>query len=188
MRLLAAVLLLVLTACGVPEVKREVHVDVDTPALRNLKASAGIKDCPETTGERVDSKLPDVTLPCLGGGREVDLRRVKGPLVVNLWAQWCGPCRTELPHYQAFSEKYDGRVSVLGIDWNDTQPSRALAMAQEAGVTYPLLADTEPAIRGQVLPRVLLIDAKGKVVHDQAVEIKSVKQLEDLVAEHLEVS
>lgn len=187
MRLIAVALLALLTACGAPSVPSSPHVDVDTPALRALKQEAAIADCPATTGAVARKGLPDVTLPCLGGGRDVDLARLKGPLVINLWAQWCGPCRAELPHYQAFSKKYAGRVAVLGVDWNDTQPEQALRLAKETGVTYPLLADTEPAIRGQVLPRVLLIDAEGDIVHDEAVVIRSTAQLEDMVRTHLGV-
>lgn len=184
---MAVVAVVALAGCGAPEITASPNVDVDTPALRQLKADAGIADCPATRGGSAEEGLPAATLPCLGGGRDVDLAELKGPLVVNLWAQWCGPCRAELPHYQSFSEKYAGRVDVLGVDWNDTQPERALQLAKETGVTYPLVADTEPVIRGQVLPRILLVDAEGDVVHDEAVEITSVAQLEGLVREHLGV-
>lgn len=186
-RLLGAAALLLLTACGAPDVTAAPNVDVDTPALRTLKQQAGIADCPTTSGPRASDGLPAATLPCLGGGRDVRLDELKGPLVVNLWAQWCGPCRAELPHYEAFAKKYAGRVAVLGVDWNDTQPERALELARQTGVTYPLVADTEPAIRGQVLPRILLIDERGDIVHDEAVEIHSVSEIEAMVDEHLEV-
>ena len=43
-------------------------IDVDTPALRALKADAGIKACPIADAAKVHSALPDVTAPCLGGG------------------------------------------------------------------------------------------------------------------------
>lgn len=184
---LAALLVLALLGCGAPDIVAAPNVDVDTPALRSIKKQAGIADCPQTDGAPARDGLPAVTLECLGGGRAVRLDELKGPLVVNLFAQWCGPCRAELPHYEAFAKKYADRVDVLGIDWNDTQPERALRLAKQTGVTYPLLADTEPAIRGQVLPRILLIDAQGDVVHDEAVEITSVAQLEALVRQHLEV-
>lgn len=185
--LVAAIAVILLAGCGAAEITASPRVDVDTPDLRQLKQDAGIADCPPTRGPGAADGLPEATVPCLGGGRDVRLDELKGPLVVNLWAQWCGPCREELPYYQAFAEEYAGRVDVLGVDWNDTQPERALELARETGVTYPLVADTEPVIRGQVLPRVLLIDADGDVVHDEAVEITSVAQLERLVDEHLGV-
>ncbi len=163
-------------------------VAVDTPALRELKAAAGIEACPR--GE-AGSELPPVTLPCLGGGRDVDLSTLRGPMVVNLFAQWCGPCREELPYYQTLHRKAKGQVAVLGVDYLDTQPAQALALARSSGVTYPLVADpdgrlrTELKIRG--LPGIVFVDRSGKVVDVQFRLITSYGQLRDLVRQHLGV-
>ncbi len=164
-------------------------VDVDTPALRTLKASAGIEPCPRSTAS---GGLPDVTLPCLGGGRPVDLARLRGPLVVNLFAQWCGPCRQELPYYQQLHRKAKGKVAVLGVDYLDTQPAQALQLARGAGVTYPLAADpggllrTGLKIRG--LPGIAFVDRDGKVVDVEFRLITSYAQLRSLVRQHLGVT
>jgi thiol-disulfide isomerase/thioredoxin len=170
-------------------------VDVDTPELRRIKADAGVADCVPGTADPVDDGLPDVTLPCLGGGPDVNLSTLRGPLVVNLWASFCGPCRRELPIYQQFSEKYAGRVDVLGIDYNDTQAELALSLIKDTGVTYPLLADpaTEMVGKGAFqriigLPVLALVDAEGAVVFQEPLEIKSLRQLEELVEDHLGVS
>jgi len=183
-------LALLLAGCGADtEQLVAPRVDVDTPQLRAIKARAGIADCPRGEGTG-DGGLPDVVLPCLGGGTPVDLARLRGPMVINLWAQWCGPCREELPHYQAFSKRYAGKVAVLGIDWRDYRPELALKLAAQSGVTYPLAVDSEPRLRapGNVLPQVILVDADGRVVHQEAVQIKSVRQLAGLVRTHLGVS
>lgn len=200
-RLLAVLGVIVLlgSGCGpadlsAPEVGRP-DVDVDTPELRRIKADAGIADCAPGTGAPVEDGLPEVTLPCLGGGPDVELSSLRGPLVVNLWANWCGPCRRELPIYQEFAEKYAGRVGVLGVDYKDVMVDRALAMAQDTGATYPQLADpagdldATEAFRGiRGLPVLALVDADGRVAHRAALEIKSLAQLEDLVEEHLGVA
>lgn len=172
----------------------DAKVDVDTPHLRSLKAEAGVADCAPGTGTAMPGGLPEVTLPCLGGGPEVDVSTLRGPLVVNLWAGWCGPCRDELPIYQAFHEKYDDRVGVLGIDYNDTQPGAALELIQHTGVTYPLLADpqslldgADPLPRIPGLPMLLLIDEGGTIAHQEFVVIKDLVQLEELVEKHLGV-
>lgn len=172
----------------------DAKVDVDTPHLRELKAEAGVEPCVDGTGESVEGGLPEVTLPCLGGGPAVDLSSLRGPLVVNLWAGWCAPCREELPIYQAFHEKYDGRVPVLGIDYNDTQPGAALELAQQTGVTFPLLADPGTALDGAGslpripgLPMLVLVGESGEVEHFEFVQITSLAQLERLVEEHLGV-
>lgn len=186
---------LALGACDSADVPRppgEAKVDVDTPALRAIKEQAGIEPCRQTSAGPTDDGMPDITLPCLGGGGDVDVAGLRGPMVVNLWASWCGPCRKELPIYQQFHDRYGDRVAVLGIDYNDVQPEAALELARDTGVTYPLLADpgselegtsTFPTIPG--VPWVVLIDADGVVVHRQAVEVTSLAQLVDLVDEHL---
>lgn len=208
-RLAAVVLaacLLPLAACGsepdaetgprftVPSVG-PADVDVDTPELRRTKKQAGVEPCPQVEGEPVDGGLPELTLPCFGGGPDVELSSLRGPLVVNLWAVWCAPCRREMPVLQAFHERYGDRVGVLGIDYQDVQTGAAMELVEETGVTYPLLADPQsslsgadplPVLRG--LPFLLLVDAEGRVTHQEFTEIKSVDQLAELVREHVGVS
>lgn len=132
--------------------------------------------------------LPAVTLASLDGGASLDLSTVRGPAVVNLWASWCGPCARELPLYQSFSEKYAGKVKVLGIDFQDTQVDRARDLIRRTGVTYPLYEDPDGTTRARGLPQVILIDENGHRAFEQYVEITSVAQLEKLVAQHLGTS
>lgn len=179
----------------------ESNVDVATPELRRLRDEAGLEPCASVRGaeddegdegaERdvVEGGLPEIALPCLGGGEDVTLSALRGPLVVNLWASWCGPCREELPYYQQLHAQ--GAVDVLGVDYQDVLPGKALELAQETGVTYPSLADPGGELRAPLrvvgLPRLLMVDEKGKVVYDDAVAIESYAQLADLVEEHLGV-
>lgn len=170
----------------------EPDVDVATPELRRLRKSAGMAPCPTPTAPPAEGGLPDVTLPCLGGGEDVRLSSLRGPMVVNLWASWCGPCREELPYYQQLHERAGDRLSVLGIDYEDVMPGQALALAKETGVTYPSLADPggelKAPLRVRGLPGVVLVDEQGRVVHREYVVIESYDQLAGLVEEHLDVS
>lgn len=170
------------------------HVDVDTPALRRQKADAGIDDCVTGPGDSpVDGGLPAVTLPCLGGGEPVDLSTLRGPLVINLFAQWCTPCREELPYYERLSREAQGRLDVVGIDYLDTRPGGALALAEATGVSYPLLADPDGILRGPFkvrgLPGVLFVDAHGRITNDGGrptfTVIRSYDELTTLVREQL---
>ncbi|MGH3332564.1 MAG: TlpA family protein disulfide reductase [Nocardioidaceae bacterium] len=170
-----------------------VDVDVDTPQLRDLKKEAGVAPCPaDQTGTPVEGGMPDLVLPCLGGGPDVNLASLRGPMVVNLWAQWCGPCREELPYYQELHERAGDKVDVVGLDWQDTRPELALELAKETGVTYPLVADpgaeTRVPFRIRGLPGVVFVDAEGRVTHTEFVVIRSYDQLADLVEEHLDVT
>ena len=167
------------------------ELDVGTPELRRLKAEIGIEPCAPGSGS---NDLPAVTLPCLGGGPDVALDTLEGPLVVTVWAQWCAPCREELPILQRFARAYDGRVGVLGIDFTDQYPREALGLLRETGATFPQLADfDEQIITGRppfpslvTLPMLALVDADGGVrVHTE--RITTYEQLAGLVEQHLGV-
>jgi thiol-disulfide isomerase/thioredoxin len=192
----AAVLLLLAAACSTapsPTTPPESRVDVNTAALRAAKEAAGVEPCraPAASRPPVSEPLPHVTLPCLGGGPDVRLDRLRGPLVINLFAQWCGPCRSEMPYYQQLHTKGAGTVQVLGVDYLDTQPAKALQLVRQTGVTYPLLADPSGALRTAFrirgLPGVVLVDAQGRVVDVEFRVVRSYAELRDLVQQRLGV-
>jgi thiol-disulfide isomerase/thioredoxin len=191
MRVLAALVavLALLVGCDDVPPPGKSDVDVDTEELRQVKDQAGIEDCQEGPG---GGELPELTLPCLGGGTDVDLSTLRGPMVINTWASNCGPCIKEMPALQQFHQTYGDQVAVLGIDFLDTQPGAALALAEETGATYPSLADPEGALLEQEglrlangNPQFLLIDADGVVVHQQAGGLKSVDEVIAMVNDHL---
>ena len=172
---------------------RPPDVQVDTPALREAKDRIGMQDCEPGTGAPVSGGLPEVTLPCLAGGPDVDLAALRGPMLINLWQANCGPCRKEMPALQAFHEQYADRVAVVGIDFNDVHPDGAMALAEETGATYPsvadpggdLMAEEAFAIARRGLPVFLFVDETGRIVGEDSGGITSVAEVEDLVAEHL---
>ncbi len=172
---------------------RPPDVRVDTPALREAKDRIGMQDCEPGSGQPVAGGLPEVTLPCLAGGPDVDLASLRGPMVINLWQANCGPCREEMPALQAFHQRYADRVAVVGIDFNDVHPDGAMALAEETGATYPsiadpggdLMAEDAFAIARRGLPVFLFIDETGRVVGEDSGGVTSVAQVRDLVAEHL---
>jgi cytochrome c biogenesis protein CcmG/thiol:disulfide interchange protein DsbE len=165
---------------------RTVHV----PFLA-LVVALSISGCSVSTDTGVkeqNDRLPDVTLASLTGGKSLKLSTVRGPMVINLWASWCTPCRKELPQYQAFAEKNAGKVDVLGIDFQETRPAAARQLARETGVQYPLFSDPDGDLRAVGLPKLILVDPQGRVTHEAYVEITSVAQLERLVETHLKVT
>jgi thiol-disulfide isomerase/thioredoxin len=195
--LLLAALVVPLAACNKDDLPGKANIDVDTPALRHLKEEGGLAACTPGKADRADGDkaLPDVTLPCLGGGQDVDLSSLRGPMVINLWASWCTPCRRELPVLERFNEHYGDQVALVGVDWNDPQPAAALQLAADSHVTYPLLADPQddlsgagafPIIRG--LPQSILIDENGAISYVALTEIDSEDELAGLVEKHLGVT
>ena len=186
--LLAVAVLLAGCTSADPTAPGAARIDVDTPQLRQLKKEAGVEPCRPGDAEPMPGGLPDVILPCLGGGPSVDLASLEGPLVLNFWQSTCGPCRKEMPVLQSFHEQYGDRVGVIGVDWQDVQVGAALQLVQDTGVTYPLLADPQSATSGAApLPRFrgmpfwVVVDAGGTVVHQQYTSIQSERQLVDML-------
>ncbi len=167
-------------------------VPVGAPGLAALRERAGIDSCPatDTSAPVPGDGLPFVSLPCLGGGRDVDLAHLRRvPTVINLWATW-GPCREELPLIQQLHER--GRVRVLGVDFADDDPAAALRLAAASGVTYALVADPDAQLRTPLqvsgLPVTIFVAADGRVVHTEIGPLASYDELSGLVREHLGVA
>jgi thiol-disulfide isomerase/thioredoxin len=172
----------------------DASIKVDTRELRELKAKAGIEPCPKPAARVATSThaLPDITLPCLGGGRAVNIARLRGPLLLNLWAQWCTPCRDETKVLQQISEQYRGEVAVIGVDWQDTKPDWALAMLHANDATYPQLADPEAATRAPLqirgMPYTLFVDRSGSVTYVRNGPFDSVSEAQQAIEDHLGVA
>jgi cytochrome c biogenesis protein CcmG, thiol:disulfide interchange protein DsbE len=109
-----------------------------SPLRASLIAQAKLPDCPTTTAAgKISNGLPSLTLPCLANGPQVELAKLRGPLVVNVWAGTYPPCRAEAPELRSFAAAARGRVAVLGVvdgqyeaeTWNDAlDASRGLAL------------------------------------------------------------
>jgi cytochrome c biogenesis protein CcmG, thiol:disulfide interchange protein DsbE len=101
------------------------------------------------------------------GKRIADLRGY--PVVVNVWASWCGPCRFEFPHFQQAAADYGKRVAFLGIDSEDSDDAASTFLA-EAPVPYPSYTDPDKGIANGVgaslgLPDTAFYDRRGKLVY-----------------------
>jgi thiol-disulfide isomerase/thioredoxin len=169
-----------------------------TSELADLKAEAKIEDCPRAdersteAGPAVEDGLPDVELDCLGGGRPVNLSELSGPMVINLWASWCKPCREELPMFARADREYGDRVDFLGIDVADAAPEAALRLADSTGATFPHLADPDSEARGGLrvtgLPQTIFVDARGRMIHTERAPFRSYADVTAAIRRHLGVT
>jgi thiol-disulfide isomerase/thioredoxin len=135
-----------------------------------------------TAPDLAGQALPDIALLALDG-RSVRLPSLAGtPMVLNVWASTCAPCRAEMPALQRFAEEYAGRVAVVGVDPLDAAADLR-AFAAEVAVTYPLYHDPEGellvAFGVTDLPTTLLVRADGTVaaVHLGALEDGELRSL-----------
>jgi cytochrome c biogenesis protein CcmG, thiol:disulfide interchange protein DsbE len=110
---------------------------------------------------------PAVELPRLGGGGSASLADYRGQVVVlNFWASWCKPCRSESPLLERWHGRMRGSGTVLGIDGHDVT-SDAQDFIRKYGLTYPMLRDrdSEAFADYDVLgyPETFVIDRRGRI-------------------------
>lgn len=111
---------------------------------------------------------PDFTLLPASGSPSFHLQSaVKAqPIVLDFWATWCGPCQQELPHIEALSQKYRGRVGVYGVNSSDP-PAIITPFAKQKGLTFPTLSDPSHSVAAlygaDAIPLLVVIDTQGRV-------------------------
>lgn len=161
----------------------------------SLLAKAKLQRCPEVHRASEDSggaRLPSVTLRCLDSGPAVPMARLRGPAVVNLWATWCEPCRTELPMFQRLHTKAGDNVQVLGVDSADRSRDAALGYAADIGLRYASVYDPEGRVMtalkaGKGLPVTVFVDSSGAIVYRKIGPYTSYGELAGDVETHLGV-
>ncbi len=62
-------------------------------------------------------------------------------VVLNFWAEWCAPCKREMPAFQEIAAAADPSVVIVGVDIKSDQEERARDLVAELGITYPILSD-----------------------------------------------
>lgn len=129
--------------------------------------------------------LPALRLPCLVGGQDVSLDDLGDrPVLLNLWASWCAPCREEMPLLQVAYERNGDRVGVLGVITEDTR-SAAASLLADLGVTYAHVEDPDKELLNELaapgLPVTLAVAADGRIL-DRQIGQASAARLDELVS------
>jgi len=115
---------------------------------------------------------PAFTLPLLDDTGQLSLADLRGKaVVVNFWASWCGPCKTEARALQAASVRYRGQgLAVVGIDLEDLKQD-AQHFVHRFGVTYPIVRDTRKETIGKWgvtgYPETFFVDRTGRLVGER---------------------
>lgn len=106
----------------------------------------------------------------LPGGNDTYEKRIAAlrgyPVVANVWASWCNPCRIEFPALQKLSARYGKQVAFLGVNSEDDADAAKTFLAGTP-VPYPSYsdpgADIKESIGGRGLPTTAFYDAGGNV-------------------------
>jgi thiol-disulfide isomerase/thioredoxin len=106
------------------------------------------------------------TVYTLTDGQKLNFYDFRGRIVlINYWAIWCKPCRTEIPELNALQKKWGNDVVVLGVNYDGMQGDELKMQAKNMGINFPILTRDPREQFGVapsgVLPETLVIDKQG---------------------------
>ena len=131
----------------------------------------------------------DFDLKRLDGDGSLRLSSLRGKVVViNFWATWCEPCKSEAPRFQSAFERYRGRVAFVGIDTTDFSGDGRAFLARY-GISYPNVRDPNGRVLhayggSSELPRTFVIARSGRV-HDYIFGEARAEELESAIEKAL---
>lgn len=120
-----------------------------------------------TSGNDFSRTAPDIELSPLDGNK-LPLKSLRGRVVLlNFWATWCVPCRTEIPELNSLQKDFAASgLSIIGVSWDDSREA-ILQFQHEIPQSYSVALDGEnlqdkfSGIRS--LPFTLVIDRQGRI-------------------------
>jgi thiol-disulfide isomerase/thioredoxin len=138
-------------------------------------------------GNEVGASAPEFELPVIdSNGKTLKLSDLKGKAVLlNFWATYCVPCKTEMPWLVKMQQQYGPQgLQIVGVTKDGDSEKTALEFTKKMGINYPVLAGSEKVedsyggING--LPTTFFIDRSGKVVVRRLGQMKEDQIVEDI--------
>ena len=90
------------------------------------------------------------------------------PLMINIWASWCGPCRAEIGSLERLAQRYNGKqFNLIGISTDDYR-NKAETFIKQTGITFENFLDSklflENMLGANTIPLTIFVDANGRVL------------------------
>ena len=129
----------------------------------------------------------EIELLCLGDGSVIDLKSLRGPMMLNIWGSWCEPCKAEIPYLREFYDKYNDQVQLVGLDVEEPNKEAARPFIESHGFIWPSLFDPDGRTRsviGMGVPVTWFIDADGKIIHKKIGAFADFAEVEQLAQKY----
>jgi thiol-disulfide isomerase/thioredoxin len=123
----------------------------------------------ETPGEvKSGNYLREANLDGINGKSKTFADFKGKPLLINVWASWCGPCRAEMGSLQRLAQRYNGKeFNVIGVSTDDYRKAAA-AFIKQTEITFENFLDSklllENMLGANTIPLTVLVDADGRVL------------------------
>lgn len=133
--------------------------------------TAGVLLQEDVSRVTVGADAPDFEAIDLATGNAVSLAEYKGDVILlNLWATWCAPCRTEMPSMERLHEELGPLgLRIVAVSVDAVGPEDVMAFVNELGLTFDILHDQSQAIERRYqtsgLPETFVINREGEIVH-----------------------
>jgi thiol-disulfide isomerase/thioredoxin len=153
---------------------------------RNHK-SGGQPATPLGAGDVAGAVAPEFELPVLdSNGKTLKLSDLKGKAVVlNFWATYCVPCKSEMPWLVQLQKQYGAQgLQIVGVTKDGDSQKTASEFTKKMGINYPILVGSEKVedLYGGIggLPTTFFIDRNGKVVIRRLGQMQEDQIVEDI--------
>ena len=134
-----------------------------------LTTSLSATSFASTPGEvNVGEQLLEATLDGLNV-KSKQFSDLKGkPLIINIWASWCGPCRAEMGSLERLAKRFDKKeFNIIGISTDDYR-NKAIDFIKQTQITFENFIDhkllLENMLGANTIPLTILVDADGRVL------------------------
>lgn len=165
------------------------------PKLSQAAVDAALATTPAglTDAEKALEQGAGTLLPGDGddAGRQLDaqVRALRGtPVVVNLWGDWCVPCRKEIPVLQRATLQLRGKVAFIGVATRTTRSKTDAFLKDEFALPYPSIFDPDEQVNDRAgvksIPKTLFYKPSGGAPFVHLGVYRSVAELEQDIAEY----
>lgn len=106
-------------------------------------------------------------------------------VIINIWASWCGPCRSEFPHMEEVYKEYSDRVEIIAASCEPSDTEKAIGeFAKELGLTFPMGRDTANLaylFQASSIPTTAVISKTGKIEYIMSGAMQSADDFRNLL-------